>query len=204
MYCGLLTLVSFTGTGHRPPEADRNGGRLANRSVGQWSDLFSTILGSIDLTAYNAIQALIKISSIMRPSDQLIPSNEREALQWLIPALDRLLNDMPHEEFLKAWFAIGYLYGGLNPDEAADHGTEISIQDNGPDRFRLIEPRLIAPYYVKSGWPVVLAPMVAEAWARNERGQMDDDELYCHEIVRIGILDRIGGNTGLVSTPLKS
>lgn len=87
----------------------------------------------------------------MEDSIYFIPNNEREALQWLIPALDRPLQNMPHEEFLKAWFAIGYLYGGLNPDEATYHGTEISHEDIGPDRFRLIEPRLIAPSFVSRG-----------------------------------------------------
>ena len=132
------------------------------------------------------------------------PNNEREALQWLIPALDRPLKNMPHDEFLKAWFAIGYLYGGLNPDEATLHGTEISYEDIGPDRFRLIEPRLIAPFYVRSGWPLVLAPLAEEAWRRDELGMLADDELYCYELVKAGILDRMDGETGLLSTSLKS
>lgn len=91
-----------------------------------------------------------------------IPNSEREALQWLIPALDRSLEDMPHDEFLKAWFAIGYLYGGLNHDETADHGIEICNDHDGPVRFQLIEARLVNPYYERIGWPVVLAPL-AEA-----------------------------------------
>ncbi|MBK6551185.1 MAG: hypothetical protein IPG11_12370 [Flavobacteriales bacterium] len=140
----------------------------------------------------------------MKPTDHFLPSNEREALQWLIPALDRPLGNMPHDEFIKAWFAIGYLYGGLNPDEAMDHGTKVSYVDNGPDRFRLIEPRLIAPFYVRSGWPLVLAPLAKEAWTRNENGELHDDELYCYELVQLGILDRKKGETRLVSTPLKS
>lgn len=140
----------------------------------------------------------------MKPSNSLIPANERQALQWLIPALDRPLQDMPQDQFLKAWFAIGFLYGGLNPDEATDHGAEICTDDDGPDRFRLIEPRLITPYYKRSGWPVVLAPLAAEAWRRNEDERMEDDELYCYELVQAGIHDRMTGETGLVSTTLKS
>lgn len=132
----------------------------------------------------------------MRTSDHFIPSNERQALQWLIPALDRPLGNMPKDDFLKAWFSIGYLYGGLHPDEAIDHGTEISMKDEGPDRFRLIEPRLIAPFYLKSGWPVLLAPLADEAWARAEDGLLEDDEIYCFELVKIGILDRRAGETG--------
>lgn len=140
----------------------------------------------------------------MRTSDYFRPNSEKQALQWLIPALDRPLANMPHEDFLKAWFAIGYLYGGLNPDEATDHGAEISMLDEGPDRFRLIEPRLIAPYYVRSGWPVVLAPLAEEALVRYERDELEDDEYYCYGLVLLGILDRRTGNTGLSSTSLKS
>lgn len=136
----------------------------------------------------------------MQPSKHFIPKNERQALQWLIPALDQPLRNMPHEEFLRAWYAIGYLYGGLNPDEATYHGEEISYEDDGPDRFRLIEPRLITPFYVRSGWPLVLAPLAAEAWRRDELGMLAHDELYCYELVKAGIVDRMKGETGLVST----
>jgi DNA (cytosine-5)-methyltransferase 1 len=106
---------------------------------------------------------------------------------------------MPNDEFLRAWFAIGYLYGGLNPDSATEHGTDISYTDDGPDRFRILEPRLIAPYYVNSGWPLVLAPLAAEAWRRDELGMLADDELYCYEAVKQGIMDRMTGETGLLS-----
>jgi hypothetical protein len=140
----------------------------------------------------------------MNTSAHLIPSSEREALQWLIPALDRPLQNMPQELFLKAWFSVGYLYAGLNPDESTDHGEEISYDDKGPVRFRLIEPRLIAPYYVRSGWPLVLAPLAKEACRRDALGLMADDELYCYELVKVGLLDRMSGETGLASTSLKS
>lgn len=133
-----------------------------------------------------------------------IPSNEREALQWLIPALDRPLADMPIDAFLRAWNAIFYLYGGLNPDEATDHGDEIAYDNDGPDRFQLIEPRLIAPYHVRSGWPVVLAPLAAEAWRRYEDDRMKEDEFYCIDALWAGIEGRHTGETGLPSTPLKS
>lgn len=142
--------------------------------------------------------------STMETSTFFIPGNEREALQWLIPALDRPLANMPLDEFLKAWNALSYLYGGLNPDEATDHGEEIATDRDGPVRFELIEPRLIAPYYARSGWPVVLAPLAAEAWRRYENDDMPEDALYCIEALWAGIEGRKTGETGLVSTPLKS
>lgn len=138
----------------------------------------------------------------MEASILFIPSNEREALQWLIPALDRPLADMPMDEFMKAWHAIAYLYGGLHPDEATDHGAEIANDHDGPERFILIEPRLDAPYYVQSGWPLVLAPLAEEAWRRYEAGRLEEDEFYCYEACKAGIVARIRDDTGLVSTPM--
>ncbi|MBK9765330.1 MAG: hypothetical protein IPO87_18845 [Flavobacteriales bacterium] len=73
----------------------------------------------------------------MKTPNKLTPSNEREALQWLIPALDRPLQNIPNLEFKKAWSALFYLYGGLNPDETGDHGNGISMWDDGSDRFRV-------------------------------------------------------------------
>jgi len=107
---------------------------------------FSTPLGPVNHIAYYANATQTENPSTMEDSINSIPSSERVALQWLIPALDRPLQSMPHDEFLKAWFAIGYLYGGLNPDEATFHGTQVNNEDIGPDRFRLIEPRLVAPF----------------------------------------------------------
>lgn len=142
--------------------------------------------------------------STMETTTHFIPNDEREALQWLIPALDRPLANMPMDAFLKAWNAIYYLYGGLNPDEAADHGEEIAHDNDGPDRFQLIEPRLIAPYHVRNGWPVVLAPLAAEAWRRYEDDRMQEDEFYCIDALWAGIEGRKSGETGLVSTLMKN
>ena len=56
--------------------------------------------------------------------------------------------------------------------------------------IRKIEPRLLAPYYVESGWPVVLAPVAKEAWRRYEADELKDDELYCSEAVVAGMCNR--------------
>ena len=136
----------------------------------------------------------------MEASILFIPRNEREALQWLIPALDRPLADMPMDQFMKAWQAISYLYGGLHPDEATHHGDLVADDHDGPERFKLIEPRLVGPYYVQSGWPLVLAPLADEAWRRYEAGRLEEDEFYCYEVCQAGIMTRMENNTGLVST----
>ena len=103
---------------------------------------------------------------------------------------------------MKAWHSIAYLYGGLHPDEATNHGDGIANDHDGPERFKLIETRLVGPYYVRSGWPVALVPLADEAWRRFEAGRLEEDEFYCYEACQAGIMARLGASTGLVSTPM--
>lgn len=128
-------------------------------------------------------------SSMNTPLD-LIPSNERDALDRLLSAVDKPLDDMPHEQFMKAWNAVFYLYQGLHPDDSANHGEEISHDQDGPERIQLIEPRLIAPFHVKSGWPVLIAPIALEANRRLAYGLMTEDEFYPSDAQCAGILER--------------
>ena len=126
-----------------------------------------------------------------------IPANEREALQWLMEAVDRPLQKMAHAPFIRAWNAVFFLYGGLHPDGCDDHGEQICHEHNGPERFQQIEPRLLAPYYLKSGWPVLLAPLAAEACARFGQGRMTEAEFYPVNAQFAGFGSRAGGDASL-------
>ena len=53
-----------------------------------------------------------------------------------------------------------------------------------------MDQRLKTPFYVESGWPVVLAPVVKEAWRRYEADELKDEEFYCSEAVTAGICSR--------------
>ncbi len=127
-----------------------------------------------------------------------IPGSEQEALQWLLGALKHDLQDLPHDQFMKAWNAVFFLYGGLHPDGCDDHGEEISHVQDGPERFMKIEPRLIAPYYVNSGWPVLIAPLATEACKRYAADQMTEDEFYPADAQFAGFDVRYGGDSSLV------
>lgn len=120
-----------------------------------------------------------------------IPSNEREALQWLIPTLDQSAEQISSEAFKRAWAAVFYLYGGLHPDDAIEHGTEQHTLYDGPEEYRDIDSRLIVPRYTKSGWPVALAPLADDAWRRYELEQLQDDEMYCSEAQHAGFMARM-------------
>jgi hypothetical protein len=131
-----------------------------------------------------------------------IPVCERDALDRLLAAVDKPLQDMPHEQFMKAWNAVYYLYPGLHPDDCEDHGNEISHDQEAPERFQLIEPRLIAPFHVKSGWPVLIAPIATEAHRRLAEGSMTEDEFYASDAQCAGMDGRQGADESSRCVPL--
>lgn len=111
----------------------------------------------------------------------------------LLPTLDQPVQQIPKEAFKQAWAAVFYLYGGLHPDDATEHGTQLITDFDGPEEYRAIDARLVVPRYWQSGWPVVLAPLAAEAWRRHELGLLSDDELYCSEAQHAGFMERMKG-----------
>jgi DNA (cytosine-5)-methyltransferase 1 len=123
-----------------------------------------------------------------------LPVNETEAVEWLRPLLDqspRMLRQTDANIFKHAWFSIAFLYAGLHPDAALDHGektSRVSAEDYPP--VSKLEPRLLAPYYERSGWPVVLAPIAREAWRRYRESKLTDEEFYCSEAQRAGMCHR--------------
>jgi DNA (cytosine-5)-methyltransferase 1 len=118
-----------------------------------------------------------------------LPSCEKQAVSWLVPLLDldsRALKELPIKEFKQAWYSISFLFMGLHPDGALEHGTEVSNDNEDYAVISDIDPRLINPFYVQSGWPLVLAQIAKEAWRRYESGQLFDEEFYCSEAQMAG------------------
>jgi len=117
-----------------------------------------------------------------------VPSDELEALNWLVPLLDFssvALRRLPKYEFLKAWGAISYLYPGLHPDGACEKGTTSAAID-GDMRLGEVDIRLLSPTYEISGWPVALVPLAEEAWRRYENGEFSESEMYRCDAQRAG------------------
>lgn len=136
----------------------------------------------------------------METPSNFIPRSDQQALNWLTPTLDLVPAELSDEVFKQAWSAIFYLYPGLHPDDATAHGTELITKDDEPASIANVDPRLILPRYLESGWPVSLAPLAEEAWRRHEAGRIMEDEFYCYKLVKKGIMDRMSGLTGLMST----
>ena len=149
---------------------------------------------AVGLAAVEYLERAMKRDRPMRFGLKPLPSSESEALQWLAPVLkasdDGTIRKLSAAAFRRGWYAIGFLFAGLHPDSALEHGSEVSDDGEDVPRIRAVEPRLLAPFYVQSGWPVVLAPRAREAWRRYEAEELKDDEFYCSEAVVAGMCHR--------------
>jgi DNA (cytosine-5)-methyltransferase 1 len=150
---------------------------------------------AIGLAVKSYIEAVTKSAKRIKSTiDAPLPKSDSQALEWLmslVQAADsKILRRVDMDEFKRGWFSIGFLYPGLHPDGALENGDEISSKIPNHGGIRKIEPRLIAPYYVQSGWPVVLAPVAKEAWRRFEADELKDEEFYCSEAVVAGMVHR--------------
>lgn len=70
----------------------------------------------------------------MKKQQALYPTSESEAVGFLRPVLDldgKALLDADADTFKRAWYAIAFLYAGLHPDDAADHGEKIISEAEG-------------------------------------------------------------------------
>jgi DNA (cytosine-5)-methyltransferase 1 len=149
---------------------------------------------AVGITVKSYLEGTMMESNPIRYMIGPLPENENQAVGWLMPlvhAVDKkMLRKISAEEFRLGWYAIGYLYPGLHPDEATEHGDEQSSErDNRPGIWKT-EPRLLAPCYVQSGWPVVLAPIAREAYRRYTAQELKDEEYYCGEAVIAGMVHR--------------
>ena len=123
-----------------------------------------------------------------------VPESETQAIEWLRPLLGmppRGLRHLAADEFKRAWLAIAFLYAGLHPDGALDHGETI-LRDGQKDYppVSRIEPRLLAPDSERSGWPVILTPVAREAWRRYRHKELREEEFYCSEAQMAGMCHR--------------
>ncbi len=118
-----------------------------------------------------------------------IPKNETQAVECILPLLDRSareLSKISNDEFKCVWSAISFIYMGLHPDGACEPRQRTVDHYDDYNSIVKIEPRLLAPYYEESGWPVILVPIAKEAWHRYHNGLLDNKEFYCVESLKAG------------------
>lgn len=110
-----------------------------------------------------------------------------EELQRLAGQDRRQLRAAPTEEFLRGWHALLFLFPGLHPDNARDHGETFEVIS--PEQLALPGcEEWLSKRYVRSGWPVALEQIGGEAWRRFEAREISVDDLYCNEAQRAGLV----------------
>jgi DNA (cytosine-5)-methyltransferase 1 len=125
-------------------------------------------------------------------SKETVPSSRSEAINRLLPFVatkQHVLRRIPAYEFKLSWHAVAFLHHGLHPAAALDHGKLICC--DLPDEVETasgVERRFFAPYFERSGWPVVLAPIVKEAWRRYNAGELNRHEFYAAAAQSAGII----------------
>jgi DNA (cytosine-5)-methyltransferase 1 len=148
---------------------------------------------AIGIAVNSYLKKSIKQQKHMKFDLSPLPSSEKEAVRWLVPLLDldsRALKEVQSKVFKRAWYSISFIFIGLHPDSALEHGKEIS---NDTEDYLVVsagDPRLINPRYVQSGWPVVLDNIAREAWRRYDSGFMADEEFYCSDAQMAGACSR--------------
>lgn len=141
----------------------------------------------------NAVRKYLKGLTTMKQSTSWnlapLPESHEEAAYWIVNVAGLTPKEMrrvPVEDFKRAWFSVAFLFMGLHPDSALDHG-ETMLQESEVDlEIQAIAPLLQSPYYEQSGWPVYLEDLAAEAWRRYESGQLSDEEFYCSDAQMAG------------------
>jgi len=114
-----------------------------------------------------------------------IPTSRNQALAWLeelVCAVDaKQLRKLPDEDFKRGWYAVGFLFPFLHPDGALESGCRVSNEAPNGMELKKVDPRLVAPFFEQSGWPVLLQPVAREAHRRHAAGGLKHHELYPSE-----------------------
>ncbi len=98
----------------------------------------------------------------------------------VISELERFVNEcmvtplelVEDDSFTLAWKRIHLLLPHLHPESALDNGREISAIPMRTTSFCL------EPYFIRSGWPVELAPIAQEASRRHKSGRLPSTDYF--------------------------
>ncbi len=119
----------------------------------------------------------------------VIPLSRMEAARELerLAQLDRrALRELSADAFTSGWRALLFLFPGLHPDSALDHGATketVSVNQLALPGF----DELLSRRYVRSGWPVALELIGLEAWRRYESQDIGLEDFYCVEAQHAGM-----------------
>jgi len=146
---------------------------------------------ALGLAVRSYLEAGATAGELDRRTAYLVPRNDEVAADALSNLLNlatvNQLRNAPDEQFREGWFALCFLCPELHPNSALHHGTKISADPLDVIPVRHIDAKLLGPCYTQSGWPVMLEPLVKEAWRRYRANELTDNEFYCSAAASAGI-----------------
>lgn len=115
-----------------------------------------------------------------RPVQPDLPADAAQAaarLHVLMHSERQQLRALDRATFLQGWHALLWLFPGLHPDNALDHGNE---RLDWPEAETVLPglPLASRQVHVRSGWPVALVLIGEEAWRRYEAEEISDESFY--------------------------
>ena len=130
------------------------------------------------------------------PLGNFIPTSRPQAAVRLqeIATLDRRqLRACEKPVFLRGWFALFYLFPGLHPDNALDHGDPSFLWSLEQLALPGLED-FATHRFARSGWPVALELLGCEAWRRYQAQELSGAEFYCSDAQAAGmsVRDSVG------------
>lgn len=143
--------------------------------------------GPYRLSARESRRARIELDTGI--ASRVVPRSQAAALRDLERLLHldrRALRRSSQDDFLSGWYALLFLFPGLHPDNALDHGVEVEMCALGQLALPGFE-NILSRRYARSGWPVALELIGREAWRRYDAGELGDDDFYCVAAQRAGL-----------------
>ena len=118
---------------------------------------------------------LVQSENKDRRTELTSPDKEKiicELEQFINECMLRPIEFVEEGSFKQVWQKIHLLLPHLHPESALDNGKEISAVPKRTTSFCL------EPYFIRSGWPVELAPIAQEASRRHQSGRLASSEYF--------------------------
>jgi DNA (cytosine-5)-methyltransferase 1 len=126
-----------------------------------------------------AIKAYLKNNSTSNVKPQFTGSEKNKAIKKLEELTNSLylgvINNMSTKEFLSVWNLVHVVHPTLHPESALDRSGDIYMPPSGTSD-------VLAPFYKRSGWPVVLIPIAAEANNRYKKNEITEEDYYFNSL----------------------
>jgi DNA (cytosine-5)-methyltransferase 1 len=151
---------------------------------GQRGNVYEQVGNAVPPLAGRAIGFAIKSYLKNNSSSDARPKLKESERNRAIKKLENLLSfenqtafrDMNSEEFLAAWNLIHLIHPTLHPETALNKSGEMYMPPTGTSE-------VLAPYYKRTGWPLALIPIAAEANARYRKNELTEEDYYFNNLI---------------------